>query len=191
MTRIPLALLLLSLLQACGGDDDSPSEPPVVPSLGIARFATVGGEEFEPDADCVEVSADADHTLFVELRGSSATTIGDWLLRPPGSCRGEAACGHLQVRVDPEVVTDEADPEVEKVRYALQATGATTTLALPFARPCPQTASADECVGIDELAGEHTIEITLRDDDGFIVFDDDLNAVQVTATVNLAQPGGC
>ena len=181
MTRIALCLLLPLALQGCGGDDETPAEPPVPPNLTLAGFGTVDGTNFDVDADCIEIGTDADQSLLVRLKGTGVTSIGDWSLRPPGTCGSNAACGHLQVRVDP----------INDGTYALQATGATTTLTLPFARPCPQTASETECVGIDDPTGDHTIEVILRDDDGVAVAEADGSPVRVTADVTLALPGGC
>ncbi len=179
MNRTSLACLLIVVASGCGGNDDSPPAPPDPPRLRLDGFITVDGHEF--DASCAELGADADQTLLVQLKGSSATAIDDWILRPPGTCGSTAACGHLQVRVDPRNATT----------YGLGTTGATTTLAVPFAAPCPQTASSDECQGIEEPTGEHTVEITLRDDDGYPVVDSDGSVVRLTVQVTLAAPGGC
>ncbi len=181
MTRIALASLLPLLVLGCGGDDEPPPEPPEPPELRIDGFLNVDGAAFAPDADCIELGSDQDRTLLVQLEGTSATSIGEWLLRPPGTCGSTAECGHLQARVDPQDVNE----------YALQATGATTTVALPFDRPCPQNASEGECLGFDDPTGQHTIEITLRDDDGIPVLDDDGAPVRVAVEVTLADPDGC
>jgi hypothetical protein len=181
MTRTALAWGLLLFLQGCGGDDEPPPPPPDPPTLRIDGFVNGDGAPFDADADCVELGSDPDRTLLVQLEGTSATSIGDWLLRPPGTCGSAAECGHLQVRVDPQDVNV----------YGLQTTGSTTTVALPFGRPCPQTSSASECVGIDDPTGEHTIEVTLRDDDGIAVREDDGAPVSASVDVTLGDPGTC
>ena len=181
MTRIALALLVPLFLLGCGGDDDPPPPPPIPPTLQIDAFLTIDGSSFAADADCIELSSDEDQTLLVQLEGTSATSIDGWTLRPPGTCGSAADCGHLQARVDPDATNS----------YGLQVAAATTTLALPFGRPCPQTAPPTECLGIDDPVGAHTIEITLRDDDGIPVPNEDGTPVRVSVEATIAPPGNC
>lgn len=193
----PVLACLCDLTIACGGKDDTePVPPPEPPELVVTRLSAVGGPSFEPDAACVELGTDADQSLLVTLEGTSATSIGEWLLRPPGTCGSTAACGHLQARIDPETTSagsaGASTGLTDQFSYALQATGATTTLTLPFARPCPSLAPARECRGLDDPTGTHTLELTLRDDDGLVVLaPGDATPTTTTLTLTLAAAGDC
>ncbi|MBN1607886.1 MAG: hypothetical protein JW940_14710 [Polyangiaceae bacterium] len=101
---MPWALLLL----ACS-EDKKPAPPPEPPALEIQQVRAIGGGTWSPGSDQPLELGCAPSPVLVELGPSSSKgQIGDWILRPPGDCGGEARCGFVSVTVDPS--SEDASP---------------------------------------------------------------------------------
>jgi len=172
------ALFAAALLAyGCRRQDDEPLPPPVPPELSVAELRPVGGEAAEVDAACVELGADIDGTLVVALANAGTTSVGDWLLRPPGACGSVAACGFLRTVVE----LDGAEAPVEVL-------AATAAIPVPLAQILGGEGGAGGA-GVDRATV--TVNVTLLNDDGFPVLTAAGARVETSFTVALSRPGTC
>lgn len=84
---------------ACS-DDDAPSPPPPPPELTIEGFLASNGERLErfDPGDTVDTPCDGRLTILVGP-ATNASRLGEWDLRPPGSCGRIASCAYLVARL--------------------------------------------------------------------------------------------
>ncbi|GEM_PF-1882251 len=165
------------LIGGCRRKDDEPLPPPAPPELSVVELRPAGGDAAEIDAPCVEIGADADGTLIVALANAGTTSVGEWLLRPPGTCGSVAACGFLRTVVEADL--GEAPVEV---------LAATAAIPVPLAQIFGGEGGAGGA-GVDRATV--TITVTLLNDDGFPVRTAAGDRVETSFTVALSRPGSC
>lgn len=164
------------LAGACGREEDDPVPPPVPPELAVAELRPLGGPTAEVGDACVEIGADPDGTLVLALDNARTTAIGDWLLRPPGTCGSVAACGFLR-----------AVAAIEGAAEQVEILSVTSAIPLPLAQLLD-----DETVGAAGGGGISVdVTVSLLHDDGFPVRTADGERVETAFTVVLARAGSC
>ncbi len=83
------SLLLLSVFEACSGDDSTPPDPfTAPPTLEISGISLGNGMVGQSGASGVLA---CDNTIDVTL------ALSNWLLYPPGKCDGTPQCGQVRV----------------------------------------------------------------------------------------------
>lgn len=92
--------LAVACFVACSDEDTAPTPPPEPPALTIEGFLSSDGERLETFAPDETVGAPCDGLLAVLVGPvDNAGRLGEWELRPPGTCGRIASCAYLVARL--------------------------------------------------------------------------------------------
>lgn len=145
--------------------DAPPTNPPTETETEPPTEVPTEVPTERPPAPAVTITAPADNApvpLQGDLKLEVTTRVRDFTLAAPGACGGAELCGHLHLNLDGDAGNADGAP--------YNAASGTTTIIADFSL-------------LDEAEGEHTLTVSLRNDDHSPVIDAQGNEVKDEITV--------